>query len=527
MDSQRLFSPDNVPTSISSGATANPPSSSRRGKPQAYMRQRPVRPAGGGKQPRPHLLEQTKKSKSRSVSSRETRGKTGPTSSLPVYHDSLRPRMKAFWKTSWQEWSSSFPDSWHRAMKTDRDGNMQIPPSWKYWLLAPDRFVRPENIPEPPPPELMSVKLWPAITHLLSALQKLEVNREAVTEESLRSMIQSFQHNDRREKVEVILQLCKTAFSDTSPLTDLQKYFLMALWAYRTTDCEIHTNPFAFFNSLELKVNPINKDLLGEPVTTSQQIEDLGKTLFIQYWRPLKSALLKYQLSPLEERIFQNSRFHRSIWLFAHTFSAMWSNQQECDLATEFNVGEGDMLHSEYFAHYLHAFLGAESQLTLRQQDQLRLLLDTVVVERKLKLTANGEPIDWREWLERYEPRVDCIPGNEWPADDATETDSQPTTSDNGQSEAEESGTDQPRPVTGGKHAPGKTMAGKSIPRKRLRMDLPDTPSQEASDQETTPVRPRNRGEKEMPSTSMSAKERAYQEHGRYWSNSSSDSDGA
>ncbi|MGI9278160.1 MAG: hypothetical protein ACR2PX_00785 [Endozoicomonas sp.] len=525
-----MFSPDNVRPSASSGTTANPPSSRRRGKPQAYMQRRPVKPAGGGKQPRPHLLELTKQTKSRPVSSRQTRGKTGPASTLPIYHDSLKPRVKKFWKTPWLAWCYKFPEDWRSAMKTDRDGNMLIPQSWKCWLLAPDRFVKIENIPSPPPHELMSDKLWPAVTYLLSALKKLEVSREVVTEESLKTMIQSFQPHDRPEKVEVMLQLCKTAFSETSPLTDLQKYFLMALWAYRTTDCEIkiNTNPFTLFNSFELKISTINKDLLGEPATTSQQIEDLGKSLFVQYWHPLKSALLNYRPQPLEERIFQNSRFHRSIWQFAHTYSAMWSDNQECDLATEFNVGEGDMLHSEYFAHYLRAFLGAESQLSMRQQDQLRLLLDTVIVERKLTLTANGHPIDWREWLNRYEPRVDCLPGNEWKDYDSG-TDSRSTdlsASDNSQTGTEESGSERPHPVTGGKHFPGKSISRASIPRKKLRLEEPETSTQETSDQETASLRPTNRGEKEMPRTHMSAKEKAYRERGRYWSSSESDPDG-
>ncbi|KEQ19259.1 hypothetical protein [Endozoicomonas numazuensis] len=542
MDSQRLFSPDNVPTSVSSGATANPPSSSCHGKPQSYMRHRHVRLAGGGKQPRTELQELTRKSKSRPVSSRQTRGKTGPAfssqqtrgptdtaSTPPVYQDSLKARIKKFWKTPWPAWCYKFPENWRSAMKTDRGGNMQIPHSWKCWLLAPDRFVKLENIPSPPPAELMSIKLWPAVTHLLSALQKLKINREVVTEQSLRAMIQSFQPHDRHETVEVMLQLCKTAFSVTSPLTDLQKYFLMALWAYRTTDCEININsdPFALFNSFELKVNSINKDLLGEPATTPQQIEDLGQTLFVQNWRPLKSALLEYEIQSLDERILNNSRFHRSIWQFAHTFSAMWSNNQECDLATEFNVGEGDMLHSEYFAHYLRAFLGNESRLTLREQEQLRLLLDTVIVERNLTLTANGHPTNWREWLNRYEPRVDCIPGNEWKDYDSG-SDSQSTDlseSDNGQSETEESGTERPPPVTGGKHFPGKSMPGSSIPRKRLRVEDPDTPSQESSDQEATPLRPAGRGEKMIPTVHMSAKERAFLERGRYGSGSGSGSD--
>ena len=304
-------------------------------------------------------------------------------------------------------WKSAFPYSWQPLFLADECGYGLCRPEWEPHMRY-EVFDAPEH-------HLMSKKLWPAITQLLTVIYELEKkNRKTPLEardfQSIRrewkESLSGFGLSHELE-VDVMLRLCKTAMADDSPLTDTQKHYLMMFIARRSQAIDLKTSLFALLDSL-----PVSQPVIP-PVTLSpvvgQTVERRGRDAFgKKVWKRIENSFTSEgEVPPAPPK---KSGVPLLAWQFAATFHRIWHPDSTCDLATEFNVGKDDQMNSEYFVTYLHMMLGYGSPLTPDEQKKLMLLMDYSLSAKGVQLVIGGVPVDWRYWLQQFESGVHSLP---------------------------------------------------------------------------------------------------------------------
>ena len=319
---------------------------------------------------------------------------------------------------NFSQWARKIPALWHSSLPITRDGRIEIPAFWHVWLHPSAFDVQPALLPREPTPELMSSKLWPAICQLLASVDVLEakMGRPLTSEADIRTLKQSWSARDTLSdpvEIDIMLHLCRIAMANTSPLTDRQKHFLVVFIASRMAQRELKTNLFDLIRQWNPTLPVCSDFVLLEPLTKDELLGQFCHTLFSENAERIVEKFINSSIWGLADMPPENCEIKEISWKFARSFLNLWYQEHQCDLKTEFNIGDpdgGDMLNSSYFSLYMRYLFGGQTSLSDIQKADLALLLDMVISKKRVTLTMDGAPVNWRDWATSFNPDTDCLP---------------------------------------------------------------------------------------------------------------------
>ncbi len=314
---------------------------------------------------------------------------------------------------------------WLEAVTPGANNKASFPKSWNILLKIYPENTPEDKLPDPPGPTIMSPKLWPAVNQLLKTVDTLEEEkgRPLFSRSDMNDVIAHWpvvnqDHEVTKIDVMVMLHLCRIAMSARSPLPTLQKKFLIIFLLSQMKGRYLKTSLFEFIKVLNahlpvVSLSDIPKRLIDKDSLKQALLERCGSN-----GKTIQNHFLHSLNWELDDTPPIMSDIDITVWRVARSFLNIWENDHECDLASEFNIGEDDMLNAPHYSLYLSFLFDHANGVNEKQKNYLALLLDTVIVMKNVTLTILGKPCGWRTWLELYDPRHDCLPDNFWELDE-------------------------------------------------------------------------------------------------------------
>ncbi len=198
------------------------------------------------------------------------------------------------------------------------------------------------------------------------------------------------------------LILLKRALNDNSPLSPNNDHHrLIIQLANRCKREGIETHIVDLVMGIPVPVNESELKSIPAPLQASKP-ELPSKILFGADWKGWLGELCKEDSAP-------HDKVSKLVWSIANNFVSIWPRNDECKLDTEFNVGEGDMMNSEYNYYSLLLAFGHESALSDTEKETLALLIDSGFWHQKTTLMIGDKIVDWRDWLQLFQPGLHSL----------------------------------------------------------------------------------------------------------------------
>ena len=283
--------------------------------------------------------------------------------------------------------------------------------------------------------------LWEPIERFLVVIKQLEKGRtDPLTELNWTELADAWVELHRCDKIvaNTQLRLLQRGLSNDSPLRvevenkqiqpveDAEKlHYLFIMLACKIKKAKLTTvSLIDLLIKMKETVSKLESSVLGLPILVSGIAYDKCEKMFGESWNLI--------INRLNDRGNYENEWpyiiSEQVWNVAKSFVVIWTPNDFCELGEEYNVGEEDLLNSEYqYFSLLYAF-GNESPLTENEKEQLALLIDTGLLDKQAKLQfkltnenhtqSKTIDVDWRDWLLEFQPgKHSLIEGMDLPLD--------------------------------------------------------------------------------------------------------------